>query len=230
MRPGPRGSRHRSVIGCSNCWITRTGDVRGGCDRQKARMIAVMTTRIKLQWCPQVVVDGDRSSGITTMSASFERCDVSLNALPRAAARGSQNTTTYLAIAGPNVCLIPGKPRRLADIKDGHGATIMIIEAGEENAVPWMAPIDADESLVMGIGATTKLHHVGGVNAAFVDGSVRFLKSSTPAAVRRALLSISGNEFSHPSTYRSEQLARTSALEAARRSATEPIETIVASA
>ena len=110
------------------------------------------------------------------------------------AARGSKNTTTYLAIAGPDGCLIPGKPRRLADIKDGHGATIMIIEAGEENAVPWMAPFDADESLVMGIGPTTKLHHVGGVNAAFVDGSVRFLKASTPAAVRRALLSISGND------------------------------------
>jgi prepilin-type processing-associated H-X9-DG protein len=109
-------------------------------------------------------------------------------------AKGSQDTTTYLAIAGPDGCLIPGKPRRKVDIKDGHDATIMIIEAGDENAVPWMAPVDADESLVMSIGPTTKLHHVGGMNAAFVDGSVRFLRANTSAAVRRALLSISGND------------------------------------
>ena len=110
------------------------------------------------------------------------------------AARGSQNTTTYLAIAGLDGCLIPGKPRRKADITDAHGSTLMVIDAGDENAVPWMAPIDADESLVMSIGPSTQLHHVGGVNAAFVDGSVRFLKANTTAAVRRALLSISGKD------------------------------------
>ena len=42
------------------------------------------------------------------------------------AARGSQNTTTYLAIAGPDGCLIPGKLRRLADIKDAHELTLMV--------------------------------------------------------------------------------------------------------
>jgi prepilin-type processing-associated H-X9-DG protein len=69
----------------------------------------------------------------------------------------------------------------------------MLIEAGEENAVPWMAPADADESLVMSLGPATKLHHAGGMNACFVDGAVRFLKAGTPAMVRRALMSISGN-------------------------------------
>jgi prepilin-type processing-associated H-X9-DG protein len=110
------------------------------------------------------------------------------------AVRGSENRTTYLAIAGPDGCLIPTKPRRLADITDAHDSTLMVIEAGEENAVPWMAPIDADESLVMNIGPTTRLHHAGGMNAVFVDGSVRFLKANISAAVRRALLSISGND------------------------------------
>jgi prepilin-type processing-associated H-X9-DG protein len=70
----------------------------------------------------------------------------------------------------------------------------MVIEAGEENAVPWMAPLDADESLVLSLGPTTKLHHAGGTNACFVDGSVRFLKASIAAEVRRSLMSISGSD------------------------------------
>jgi hypothetical protein len=74
---------------------------------------------------------------------------------------GPGNTTTYLAIAGPGGCLNPGEPRRLAEITDPHESTLMVIEAGEENIVPWMAPVDADELLVMGLGPTTKLHHGG---------------------------------------------------------------------
>jgi len=110
------------------------------------------------------------------------------------AAAGPQNTTTYLAIAGPNGCLIPAASRRLAEITDAHSWTLMVIEAGEENAVPWMAPVDAGESLVLSLGPTTKLHHEGGTNAGFVDGSVQFIKANTPTSVRRALMSISGND------------------------------------
>jgi prepilin-type processing-associated H-X9-DG protein len=107
---------------------------------------------------------------------------------------GQENTTTYLAIVAPNGCFLPKKPRHLTEITDGTSSTLMVIEAGEENRVPWMAPIDADESLVMSLGPTTKSHHAGGSNACFVDGSVRFLKASTPSDVRRALVSISGND------------------------------------
>jgi type II secretory pathway pseudopilin PulG len=109
-------------------------------------------------------------------------------------AAGPQNTTTYLAIAGPNGCLIPRESRRLAEITDDHNWTLMVIEAGKENAIPWMAPVDADESLVMRLGPTTKLHHAGGTNACFVAGNVAFLNSNIPAEVRRALMSISGND------------------------------------
>jgi prepilin-type processing-associated H-X9-DG protein len=114
---------------------------------------------------------------------------------------GPPNTTTYLAIAGPTGCLIPGESRRLAEITDAHGSTLMVIEAGEENAVPWMAPVDADESLVIGIGPATRLHHAGGTNACFVDGGVRFMRTSTPAMVRRALMTISGNDAVDPDRY-----------------------------
>jgi prepilin-type processing-associated H-X9-DG protein len=104
-----------------------------------------------------------------------------------------QNTTTYLAIAAPDGCFSPGAPRRLAEIT-ATSSTLMVIEAGDENAIPWMAPMDANESLVMSLGPATKFHHVGGMNACFVDGSVRFLKASTPAAALRALMSISADD------------------------------------
>jgi type II secretory pathway pseudopilin PulG len=104
------------------------------------------------------------------------------------------NTTTYLAIVGPDGCLLPKIPRRLAEIKDAHESTLMVIEAGRENAVPWMAPVDADEILVLSLGPETRLHHAGGTNACFVAGNVNFLKASTPAKVRRAMMSIAGSD------------------------------------
>jgi prepilin-type processing-associated H-X9-DG protein len=128
--------------------------------------------------------DPANAKALKTVIAVF-RC-------PEAAGQG--NTTTYLAIASPNGCLLPKESRRLAEITDSREATLMVIEAGEENAVPWMAPLDGDESLVMSLSPTTKLHHAGGTNACFVDGRVAFLKTSTPAEVRRALMSISGND------------------------------------
>jgi prepilin-type processing-associated H-X9-DG protein len=112
-------------------------------------------------------------------------------------AREPENTTTYLPIVAPDGCFLPQECRRLAEITDSHDSTLMVIEAGEDNAIPWMAPMDANESLVMSLGPETKLHHAGGMNAALLDGSVRFLKASLPAMVRRELMTISGNDNPH---------------------------------
>jgi type II secretory pathway pseudopilin PulG len=109
-------------------------------------------------------------------------------------ASGPLNATTYLAIVAPSGCFKPTEGRRLAEITDSHSVTLMVVEAGDENAVPWMAPTDANESLVLNLGPNSKLHHVGGANAAAVDGSVRFLKVDTSAKLRRAILSISGHD------------------------------------
>ncbi len=110
------------------------------------------------------------------------------------AAGPANNTTTYLAVVGPDACFLPRESRRLAEITDARGSTLMVIEAGVGKAVPWMAPVDADESLVMSLVPTAKLPHSGGMNACMVNGSVRFFKASTPAKVRRALVSIAGND------------------------------------
>jgi prepilin-type processing-associated H-X9-DG protein len=126
--------------------------------------------------------------------ANAKALETSLQVFRCPEAVGPKNMTTYLAIAAPNGCLIPKESRRLAEITDAHESTLLVVEAGEENAIPWMAPVDADEPLVMSLGPTTKLHHAGGTNACFVDGSVTFLKANTPAKARRAMTSIAGND------------------------------------
>ena len=127
-------------------------------------------------------------------SANAKALETGVSIFRCPAAVGPKNTTTYLAIASPNGCLNLNEPRRLAEIVDAHESTLMVLEVGEENAVPWMAPVDANESLVLSLVPTTKLHHAGGMSACFVDGHVTFLKSSTPALVRRALMSITGDD------------------------------------
>lgn len=105
------------------------------------------------------------------------------------------NHTTYLAVVTPNSCFRAGKSVSLSEIADGTSNTLMVIEVDTEHAVPWMAPVDADEQLVMSIGPESELAHSGGVNAAFVDGSVHFLMTDDLSATdRRALISIAGND------------------------------------
>jgi prepilin-type processing-associated H-X9-DG protein len=57
-----------------------------------------------------------------------------------------------------------------------------------------MSTVDANEPLVQAILKESKLTHTGGVHGLFVDGSVRFLSMNMDAKVRRALLTIAGNE------------------------------------
>ncbi len=109
-------------------------------------------------------------------------------------ASGPDNYTTYLAIVTPNSCLRPHEPRSLSEITGDPSETLLVMEVDSEHAVPWMSPSDADEQLVMGIGPKSKLTHPGGVDAAFVDGSVRFLDADMPAAQRHALISIAGKD------------------------------------
>jgi type II secretory pathway pseudopilin PulG len=112
----------------------------------------------------------------------------------------SKNETAYLATLDPGGCLIPGKPRRIADVTDGLANTLLVIEAGDDRAVPWMAPRDADESVLLGLSAA-KLHHAGGTHAAFADGAVRFLKAKTPPPILRALATAAGGEVVSTDSY-----------------------------
>jgi prepilin-type N-terminal cleavage/methylation domain-containing protein len=102
--------------------------------------------------------------------------------------------TTYLAVAVPNGCFFKNKPREFAEVTDDLGNTLMVIEVPAEKAVPWMAPVDADEALILAFGPESKLPHSGGVHSLSVDGTVRFLPADMPASERRARISIAGND------------------------------------
>jgi prepilin-type processing-associated H-X9-DG protein len=100
----------------------------------------------------------------------------------------AENTTTYLAVVGTQGCFVPGKPRALGAIWTEDQSPMLLIEAGEEEAVPWMSPSDADEKLVVAFGSESRLHHSGGTNVAFGDGSVQFMANSTPVAEREKMI------------------------------------------
>ncbi len=100
------------------------------------------------------------------------------------------NNTTYMAVVGSNNCFLPSEPRQLSDITADRGETLMVIEVAPEQSVHWMSPSDADERMIVGFGPQTKFAHPGGTNASFVDGRVRFLEATIPAAELRAKIGI----------------------------------------
>ncbi|WP_165069792.1 DUF1559 family PulG-like putative transporter [Paludisphaera rhizosphaerae] len=106
----------------------------------------------------------------------------------------SWNKTVYRASVGPHAFLRPTEPRPLATITDDPAWTLSVIEVDQANAVPWMAPEDADAAMILRPGADLKLQHPGGVNAAFADGSAVFLKTTVAPEVRRAMISVDGGE------------------------------------
>ena len=102
--------------------------------------------------------------------------------------------TSYLGIVGTNACFHPTAPRAFSEMTDGTGNTLMVFEVAQEHAVHWMAPQDASEEMAMNFGNDGKLTHTGGTQAAFADGHVQFLSENLNTEIRRALISIAGNE------------------------------------
>jgi hypothetical protein len=125
--------------------------------------------------------------------------------------RAPANSTSYLATVADDGYLLPTRPRALADIKDNHNSTLMLIETSDEKSRPWMEPTDADEELLLSlISPKSNFHHrygrktgfaPDGANAGFVDGGVHFLKADTKPDVLRALFSISGGEITEFADY-----------------------------
>jgi prepilin-type processing-associated H-X9-DG protein len=106
-------------------------------------------------------------------------------------ADAKKHLTRYLGFAGKGAFFDGAKGIRIADITDGTSNTIMVVEAAQ--GVPWTKPDDVkfdDGKLVPRVGGVFK----NGFNAAFCDGSVRFLKKTIKEDTLRALITRNGGE------------------------------------
>jgi len=107
----------------------------------------------------------------------------------------SLGTTTYLSVVAPNAFFLPTGSRHLREIIDRPSDTLMVVEVSSVNSVHWMQPVDASELTVLRMNEKSKLSHENGFNAAFVDGSVRFLLwTDLSQEDLRAIISVAGHE------------------------------------
>ncbi len=110
--------------------------------------------------------------------------------------------TNYRGFEGPRAMFEKGRKVQLQDFLDGTSNTLMVVEA--EAGVPWSKPDDlpfdpeAPPSPSL-YGAGSK--HPGGFNAAFADGSVRFLKRSINSMLLKALITRDGGEVIAPDSF-----------------------------
>jgi prepilin-type processing-associated H-X9-DG protein len=102
--------------------------------------------------------------------------------------------TTYFAVVAPGGCFQGSEPVPFAAVKDPRDQTLMVIEVAQKHAVHWMSPKDATEDVIATREANHDFAHPNGANAAFADGSVRFLNENLLADILRALNSIAGND------------------------------------
>jgi RNA polymerase sigma factor (sigma-70 family) len=101
------------------------------------------------------------------------------------------HTTYYQVFTGKTSVFEDPEGCRFTDITDGMSNTLLIVEAAD--AVPWTKPEDlpyAPNRLLPKLGGEFS----EGFDAAFCDGSVRFLSKTVPEKMLRALITRNGGE------------------------------------
>ncbi len=126
--------------------------------------------------------------------ANAEAFRASLPSLICPSSASPPGQTTYLAVVTPQSCLRPEKSSSIREITDGPSNTILVIEVDAAHAVPWMAPTDADEALLLNFRPKLKTSHTGGFHVLLGDGTGRFFSENVPNDIRRALITMAGGE------------------------------------
>ena len=116
----------------------------------------------------------------------------------------SEGITSFVAAAGPGMFFdtpepIPGTPMigvPLSAIHDGTSNTILVVELGRNDGVPWTSPrevtVDIDEAI--DVFREAVVNHAGLRMTLFGDGSVRTVAQQIDAKTLRALLTRDGGE------------------------------------
>jgi prepilin-type processing-associated H-X9-DG protein len=111
---------------------------------------------------------------------------------------GEELFTNYLMVTGPGTVFDPQRAAitRLSDIKDGTSNTVGVVQSSRK--VHWASPddlvVDAKNPSQPLPLDQLKNPHPGGFQGLFLDGSVRFLKSSLDPVTLRSLFTIAGGE------------------------------------
>jgi hypothetical protein len=118
--------------------------------------------------------------------------------------------TRYLAPRGANTVFRGAEPVAVKDITDGVSNTIILVDAGDERAVPWTKPDDGDvppqdEAAFKAIFSAHRRRSGAGTVTAFADGSVRFLRETVKPAVIRELSTRSSGEVISAEEYCSSE-------------------------
>jgi Protein of unknown function (DUF1559) len=112
-----------------------------------------------------------------------------------------QGKTRYLTPRG-KATVFPGTEIiKLQDVTDGTSNTIMLVEAGDANAVSWTKPDDWQvdpEANTAGVFGSHTGTRGKGTDVGFADGSVRFLYETIAPKVIRALLTRNGQDVISP--------------------------------
>ena len=110
--------------------------------------------------------------------------------------------TVYQAVVGVDTVFPPDfRPVRDADVTDGMSNTLAVAEASQ--AVPWTKPEDVPATAVTSSQGLGALHgpHDGGSNFLFLDGSLRFIKTTISPAILAGLLTRAGGEVLSSDSY-----------------------------
>lgn len=110
------------------------------------------------------------------------------------------NDTSYVFVTGSQTIWPGATATKLADIKDGPGSTIFLVEV-HNSGIHWMEPRDLDFAQMpmainptKGLGISSVHLPEGFANVVFADGKPQRIPNTASAKAIRAALTISGGE------------------------------------